>query len=82
MQRFVISKPGEHLAAEHCEKEKEQDGDFEVIGMRRSDFGEIIKTAGEHHRAANHPGHFEIGQILVIEHPVKFPEPDHSEHAD
>jgi len=50
--------------------------------MRWTDLGEVIKTPGEQDRAANHPRDFEIRQALVIEHPVKFPKPDHSEHAD
>jgi hypothetical protein len=50
--------------------------------MRRPDLGEVIKTAGEQNGAANHSRDFEIGQPLVIEHPVKFQESDQTENAD
>ena len=77
-----MAQTSEHLSAENCEQEKEQDSNFEVIRMRRSDLGEIIETACEQNGAANHSGDFEIGQALVIEHSIKFPKADHSEQAD
>jgi len=51
---------------------KEQDRNFKVIGMRRSDLGKIIKTAREHDGTTDHSGDFEIRESLVIEHPIKF----------
>jgi hypothetical protein len=82
LQRLVIAKASKHLSPENRQQKKEKHCNFEVVGMRWSDLGEVIKTAGEQNGAANHPCDFEIGQALVIEHPVKFPKPDHSEHAD
>src|SRR2546421_603088 len=82
LQRLIMPQPGKHLPSEHRQQKKEQDSDFEIIGACRSYFGKIIKNAGEHDRAAEHSGDFEIRQRLVIEHAIKFPKPDHSEHAD
>src|SRR5438094_2181616 len=50
--------------------------------MCGSDLGEVIKTPREQDRAAKHSCDFEIGQALVIQHPIKFQEADHSEQAD
>src|SRR6266516_5731340 len=81
LQRLVVPKARKELSPEHREQEEKEDGNFEIIGMRRPDSRKIIKTASEHHGTANHPGNFEIRQALVIEHSIKFQEPDHSEHA-
>jgi hypothetical protein len=70
------------LSSKDGQQKKQKDSDFEVIGMRRSNLGEIIETPGEQNGAADHSRDFEIGQALVIEHPVKFQQSDHSEHAD
>jgi hypothetical protein len=77
-----MAQTSEHLAAKNRKQKKEQDSNFEVIGMRWSDFGKVIKTACQQNCAANHSCDFEIGQALVIEHPVKFQKPDQSEQAD
>jgi hypothetical protein len=77
-----MTQPRKQLASEDRQEEKKKDGNFEVVGPGGPDFGKVIKTAGEHDRAANHSGDFEIREFLVIEHPVKFEEPDHSEDAD
>ncbi len=77
-----MTQPRKHLSAEDRQQEKEQNGNFEIVGARRPDFGKVIKTAGEHHSAADHSGDFEIRQSFVIEHPIKFQEADHSKDAD
>ena len=77
-----MPQPCKHLPPEYGQQKKKQDGDFEIIRACRPDFGKVIKAAGEHHRPADHAGDFEIRQAFVIEHPVKFPKPDHSEHAN
>src|SRR5947207_3101952 len=77
-----MTKPSKHLPSENGQQKKKQNSDFEIIGMRRSNLGEVIKTAGEQDPAANHSRDLEIGQPLVIEHPVKFQKPDQSEQAD
>jgi hypothetical protein len=82
LQRFVVAQASKHLSPEHGQQEKKQDSDFEIIRLRRSNLGEVIKAASEQNSAANHSGDFEIGQALVIEHPIKFPKPNQSEHAD
>jgi hypothetical protein len=82
LQWFVLAQASEHLPAKNRKQEKEQDRNFEVIGMCRSDLGKVIKTPREKDRAAKHSCDFEIGQALVIQHLIKFPEPDHSEQAD
>src|SRR4029077_18645646 len=50
LQRLVITQPCEHLSPEYRKQKKKQDCDFEIVRACRADFGEIIKTAGEHHR--------------------------------
>ena len=40
-----------------------------------------MKAAGQHQSTANHPGDLEVRQAFVIEHAVKFPERDETEHA-
>jgi len=82
LQRLIVSKALKELSPEDGQQEKEQDSNFEIIGMCRSYFGKVVKTAGEHHSAANHPRDLEIRQALVIEHSIKFQQPNHSEHAD
>src|SRR6476469_8775854 len=82
LQRFVITQPCEHLSPEYRKQKKKQDCDFEIVRACWSDFGEVIKTACEHHCPTNHSGDFEIRQALVVEHPIKLPKPNHSEHAD
>src|SRR4029079_134428 len=82
LQRLVITQPREHLPSEYRKQKKKQDCDFEIVGACRADFGEVIKTAGEQHGAANHAGDFEVRQALVIEHPVKLPKANHSKTAD
>src|SRR4029453_15768137 len=77
-----MAQPRKHLSAKHRKQKKEQNSNFEVIRVRWPDFGEVIKTAGEQDCAADHSCDFEIGQALVIEHPVKFQKPDQSEQAD
>jgi hypothetical protein len=77
-----MAKASKHLSPKDGQQKKQKDSDFEVIGMRRPDLGKVIKTAGKQNGAANHSRDFEIGQPLVIEHSVKFPKPDQSEHAD
>ena len=77
-----MAQTSKHLSPEHREQEKEQDGNFEIIRVRRPDFRKIVKTAGKQDGAANHAGDLEIRQAFVIEHPIKFQEPDHSEQAD
>ena len=62
-------KPRKHLPGENGQQKKKQDRDFEIVGVRRANLGEVIKTAGEHDRAADHSGDLEIRQALVIEHP-------------
>jgi hypothetical protein len=42
--------------------------------MAGTDLRKVIKTAAQHDGAADHRGHFEIRQALVIEHAVKLPE--------
>ena len=66
----------------HRGADEKQDGDFEVIGMCRSNLGKVIKTAGEQDGAADHSCDFKIGQAFVIQHPVKLQKSDQSEHAD
>ena len=82
LQRLIVPQTGEHLPSEHGQQKKEQDGYFEIVRACRSDFGKIIETPGQHHRAADHSSDFEIRQRFVIEHTIEFPESDHSEHAD
>ena len=77
-----MAKASKHLPAENRQQKEKQDSDFEVIRMRRSDLGKVIKTAGEQNGAANHSCDREIRQALVIQHPVKFQKADHSEQAD
>jgi hypothetical protein len=77
-----MPQTSKHLSPEHREEKKEKDGDFEVIRVRRADFRKIVKTAGKQDGAANHARDLEIRQTFVIEHSVKFQEPDHSEHAN
>src|SRR5439155_5436098 len=82
LQRLVMTQSRKHLSSEHRQQEKKQDGNFEIVGASRPDFGKVIKTAGQHHSPADHSGDFEIRESLVIEHPIKFQEPDHPEHTD
>jgi hypothetical protein len=77
-----MAKASKHLSPEDGQQKKKQDSDFEIIRMCRSDLGEVIKTSSQQYCPANHSRDFEIGQALVIEHPVKFPESNHSEQAD
>jgi len=77
-----MAQTSKHLATEDRQQKKEQDGNFEVIRSCGANLGKIIKTASQQDGAANHPGDLEIRKAFVIEHPVKFQEPDHSEHAD
>src|SRR6202008_3250164 len=82
LQRLIVAKPSKHLASENGQQKKKQDSNFEVIGMCRTNLGEVIKTAGEQDRAANHSGDLEILQALVIQHPIKFQQSDHSEDTN
>src|SRR6266478_7202118 len=77
-----MAKPSKHLPSEHGQQKKKQDSDFEVIGMCRSNLRKVIKTPGEQDSAANHSCDLEIGQALVVQHPIKFQKADQSEHAD
>ena len=77
-----MAKPSKELSSKDRQQEKKKDGNFEIVGACRPDFGKVIKTAGEHDSAANHSGDLEIREALVIEHPIKFQQSDHSEHAD
>ena len=81
-QRRVIAKPVEHLAGEHGQEKKKQDRHLEIVGMTGADPGEIIEAPAQHDGAADHRGHFEIRQALVIEHAVEFPERKQAERAD
>src|SRR5437764_1253571 len=77
-----MPKSRKHLPAEDREQKKKEYSYFEVVGARRPNLGEVIKTAGKQDGTANHSGDFEIGQAFIIKHPVKFEKPDHSEQAD
>src|SRR6266536_99637 len=81
-QRFGMAQARKHLARENRKQKKEQYRDFEVVGTGRPNLGEVIKTAAEHDGAADHSCNLEIRQTFVIEHLVKFQEPDQSEDAD
>src|SRR4029077_13162930 len=48
LQRLIVAKPSKELSSKDRQQEKKEDGDFEIVGMRRPDFGKVIKTAGEH----------------------------------
>src|SRR5258708_807156 len=54
LQRLVITQPCEHLSPEYRKQKKKQDCDFEIVRACPADFGEVIKTAGEQYRPANH----------------------------
>src|ERR1051325_2818874 len=71
LQRFVIPKSREHLPSKDREQKEKENSDFKIVRACRSDFGEVVETAGEHYRSTNHRGDLEIRQPLVIEHPVK-----------
>src|SRR6516225_9428174 len=49
LQGLVVSKSLEHLPSEYRQQKEEENGDFEIVGTCRSDFGEVIKAACEHH---------------------------------
>jgi ribosome assembly protein YihI (activator of Der GTPase) len=77
-----MAQAREHLPRENRQQKKEQHRNFEVVGTRRPNLGEVIKAAAEHNSAADHSCDLEIRETFVIEHPVKFQECDQSEHAD
>jgi hypothetical protein len=77
-----MAQARKHLPRENRKQKKEQYRNFEIVGTGRPNLGEVIKTAAEHDSAADHSCNLEIRQTFVIEHPVKFEEPDQPEHAD
>src|SRR5438270_14080167 len=77
-----MAKRMKHLPGEHGQQKEKQNRYFEIVGLRLTDFRKIIEAADQQDRAANHPGDLEIRERRAIEHSVKFPERDQSEHAD
>src|SRR6266704_6617759 len=82
LQRFVMAQAREHLPRENRQQKKEQYRNFEVVGTRRPNLGEVIKTAAEHHGAVDYSCDLEIRETFLMEHPVKFQDRDQYEHAD
>ncbi len=76
LQRLVVSQSRKHLPREHRQQKKEQERHFEVVGTGRADGGKIMKTSGQHDRSTDQSDDFEIRQVRVVEHPVKFEQRD------
>src|SRR5207247_10562754 len=71
LQRFVMAQAREHLSRENRQQKKEQHGNFEVVGTRRPNLAEVIKTAVEHDCAPDHAFDLEIRKMMLNENAIK-----------